>query len=50
MISYPLEAIIVKIASYGLKFEHLGKTIGELQAVFMKLKAECGMNVCGEGG
>jgi diphthine-ammonia ligase len=50
MIEYPLDAIIIKIASYGLKKEHLGKTIAELKPYFMKLKDECGMNVCGEGG
>jgi diphthine-ammonia ligase len=50
MIDYPLNAIIIKVASYGLKLQHLGKTLAELQPMFMKLKGECGMNVCGEGG
>jgi diphthine-ammonia ligase len=38
MIEYPLDAIIIKIASYGLKKEHLGRTITELKPYFMKLK------------
>ena len=50
MVDYPLDAIIIKVASYGLKIQHLGKTITELQPVFIKFKGECGMNVCGEGG
>lgn len=50
MIDYPLHAIIIKIASYGLKPQHLGKSLAELQDYFMKMKEECGMNVCGEGG
>jgi diphthine-ammonia ligase len=47
MIDYPLNAIIIKVASYGLKIEHLGKSIEQLYPFFMKLKGECGMNVCG---
>ena len=50
MIEYPLHAIIVKVASYGLKAAHLGRTITELQPHFLKMKQECEMNVCGEGG
>lgn len=50
MIDYPLNAILIKVASFGLNFQHLGKTITELKPTFMKLKEECGMNVCGEGG
>lgn len=38
MIDYPLNAIIIKVASYGLKMIHLGKTITELKPLFMKLK------------
>jgi diphthine-ammonia ligase len=50
MIEYPLTAIVIKIASYGLQVQHLGRTIAELYSYFMKMKEECGMNVCGEGG
>jgi diphthine-ammonia ligase len=45
-----MTAIVIKVASYGLKVNHLGKTIAELCPYFKKMKDECGMNVCGEGG
>lgn len=38
MIDYPLNAIIIKVASYGLMIKHLGKTLSELQPLFMKLQ------------
>ena len=50
MISYGMKAIIIKVASFGLNKTHLGKTLQELQPYFNKLKNECEMNVCGEGG
>jgi diphthamide synthase (EF-2-diphthine--ammonia ligase) len=38
MIEYPLKAIVIKIASYGLQVQHLGKDIAELYDYFMKMK------------
>jgi diphthine-ammonia ligase len=47
MINYGIEAILIKVACYGLNKTHLGKTIKDLQPYFDKLKKECEMNVCG---
>lgn len=40
-------AIIIKVASFGLGPQHLGRGIEELAPTFEKLKQICGMNVCG---
>jgi diphthine-ammonia ligase len=45
-----MDVVIVKICSMGLKDCHLGKNIQQLQPHFLKLKSQCGFNVCGEGG
>jgi diphthamide synthase (EF-2-diphthine--ammonia ligase) len=45
-----MDCIIIKVASYGLTAKHLNKTLKELEPYFLKLKGECDMNVCGEGG
>lgn len=45
-----MEAILVKVASYGLSQKHLGKTIKENYDEFMKMSKEFDLNVCGEGG
>jgi len=37
MIDYGMNAIIIKIASYGLNKNHLGKSIAELYPFFLKL-------------
>lgn len=47
MIDYGLDAILIKVACFGLKKEHLGKSIKELKPYFEKLYKECEMNVCG---
>jgi diphthine-ammonia ligase len=50
MIDCQIDARIVKICSMGLKESHLGQSIKTLQPFFAKLSAQCGFNVCGEGG
>ncbi|XP_040568599.1 diphthine--ammonia ligase [Lepeophtheirus salmonis] len=50
MISCPIEAIVVKVATLGLDESHLGKTIAELQPHLLKMADKFGINVCGEGG
>lgn len=50
MIHCQMDARIIKICSMGLLESHLGKSIETLQPLFMKLKDQCGFNVCGEGG
>lgn len=47
MIDYGMEAILIKVACYGLHKKHLGRTIAELNPHFLKLSQECEMNVCG---
>ena len=50
MIDTGMEAIVVKIASMGLKMIHLGKTIARMQNHFEKLKADFDFHTAGEGG
>jgi diphthine-ammonia ligase len=51
MISSGLQAILIKVACYGLDPEkHLGKTIEEIRPHMMQLEQQFGANVCGEGG
>ena len=45
-----LEAIVIKVASMGLKVSMLGKTIGELNPVFERLNTQMDLHICGEGG
>jgi diphthamide synthase (EF-2-diphthine--ammonia ligase) len=37
MIDYGMEAIIIKVACYGLNKTHLGKTLSQLEPHFHKL-------------
>lgn len=37
MIDYGMQAILIKVACYGLNKNHLGKTISELNPYFHKL-------------
>lgn len=50
MVRCNMEAQLVKVCSMGLKPEHLGKTIQELQPHFTSLTQKFDFNVCGEGG
>ncbi|GAW83601.1 hypothetical protein, conserved [Plasmodium gonderi] len=50
MISGGLEAIIVKIAAYGLTKEHIGKTIKEIYNYLEMMSEKYGLSICGEGG
>jgi diphthine-ammonia ligase len=51
MIDSGLEAILIKVACYGLvPAKHLGKSIREMRPFMMGLEKEFGANVCGEGG
>lgn len=50
MIDSQMDARIIKTCSMGLKEEHLGKSIVELQAKFRGFASDFGFNVCGEGG
>jgi diphthine-ammonia ligase len=51
MIDSGLEAILIKVACYGLvPSKHLGKSIREMRPFMLGLEKEFGANVCGEGG
>ncbi|KAI8896356.1 hypothetical protein BC833DRAFT_597748 [Globomyces pollinis-pini] len=50
MIEFNMEAIVVKVAAFGLSQKHLGKTIEELEPHLLDTESKFGMNVCGEGG
>ncbi|XP_040189159.1 diphthine--ammonia ligase isoform X3 [Rana temporaria] len=51
MISSGLQAILIKVAAFGLDPEkHLGKTLEEMRPYLKQLSALYGVHVCGEGG
>jgi len=50
MCQCPLEAILIKVASLGLKISHLNQTIQQLQPYFTSVHHKYGFHVCGEGG
>lgn len=50
MIDSGIEAILIKVACFGLKPEkHLGKTLAEMKPYLKELEGKYGCNVCGEG-
>ncbi|DBA02826.1 TPA: hypothetical protein N0F65_006616 [Lagenidium giganteum] len=51
MIESGMEAILVKVASFGLQpKKHLGRTLADLQDELLTLQEKYHLNVCGEGG
>ena len=50
MIDSGIEAILIRVCSYGLKEKHLGKSLGELREYLEKLHDKYDVNCCGEGG
>ena len=50
MVAAGVEAVLVKVASLGLKQSDLGRTIGELAGRFEGLHRRFGFHECGEGG
>ncbi|XP_073465984.1 diphthine--ammonia ligase isoform X1 [Aquarana catesbeiana] len=51
MISSGLQAILIKVAAFGLDpKKHLGKTLEEMRPYLKQLSAQYGVHVCGEGG
>ncbi|XP_062350386.1 diphthine--ammonia ligase isoform X3 [Cinclus cinclus] len=51
MISCNIQAIIIKVAAFGLDPDkHLGKTLGEMEPILLDLSEKYGVHVCGEGG
>ncbi|XP_074959347.1 diphthine--ammonia ligase isoform X6 [Phalacrocorax aristotelis] len=51
MISSNIQAIIIKVAAFGLDPDkHLGKTLDQMEPYLLELSAKYGVHVCGEGG
>ncbi|XP_040457731.1 diphthine--ammonia ligase isoform X1 [Falco naumanni] len=51
MISSNIQAIIIKVAAFGLDPDkHLGKTLDEMEPHLLELSEKYGVHVCGEGG
>ncbi|KIM90928.1 hypothetical protein PILCRDRAFT_811423 [Piloderma croceum F 1598] len=50
MIDAGMEAVLVKVAGIGLKPNHLGKTLAEMESTLIKLNNLYGSHICGEGG
>eukprot|EP01029_Cantina_marsupialis_P023898 TRINITY_DN6025_c0_g1_i2.p1 TRINITY_DN6025_c0_g1~~TRINITY_DN6025_c0_g1_i2.p1 ORF type:complete len:450 (+),score=168.35 TRINITY_DN6025_c0_g1_i2:506-1855(+) len=50
MIDVGMESAVIKCCSIGLNRNHLGKTLAELQHIFLRNNDRFGMHVCGEGG
>nr|XP_034966329.1 diphthine--ammonia ligase isoform X8 [Zootoca vivipara] len=51
MISSDLQAIIIKVAAFGLDPDkHLGKTLDEMEPYLLELSKKYGVHICGEGG
>ncbi|XP_010137521.1 PREDICTED: diphthine--ammonia ligase, partial [Buceros rhinoceros silvestris] len=51
MISSNIQAIIIKVAAFGLDPDkHLGKTLEQMEPYLLELSEKYGVHVCGEGG
>lgn len=50
MIACGIDAILVKIASMGLKPDHLGRSLVHMQPIVRELARTSACQVCGEGG
>lgn len=50
MVDSGMHSILIKVATMGLKMEHLGKSLVEMQPKLLSLDEEYGMHCCGEGG
>ena len=50
MVDNQIDAILIKVASYGLGKKELGKSIAELKDHLFELRQSHGIHSCGEGG
>ncbi|XP_056202621.1 diphthine--ammonia ligase isoform X1 [Falco biarmicus] len=51
MISSNIQAIIIKVAAFGLDPDkHLGKTLDQMEPHLLELSEKYGVHICGEGG
>ncbi|KAG8734393.1 hypothetical protein FRC11_002335 [Ceratobasidium sp. 423] len=50
MIAAGVEAILIKVAGIGLREQHLGKTLAQMEPTFHQLNDKFGAHICGEGG
>ena len=50
MVKNNINAVLVRVGSYGLKEQHLGKSIAELKDYLINLQRKFDCQCCGEGG
>lgn len=50
MCDWGIKVVLIKVASYGLGREHLGRELTEVSSVLARLSERYGVNACGEGG
>lgn len=50
MIDGKMNAILIKVASYGLKKQHIGKNLEQMRPLLLKMQDDYGIHCCGEGG
>jgi diphthine-ammonia ligase len=50
MLNNGIDAITIKIACFGLKHQHIGATLKDLQPLLISLNEKYGVHICGEGG
>lgn len=50
MVDGGMNAILIKVASFGLGKKHLGKSLTELKEYLLDMEEKYGNHCCGEGG
>ncbi|KAM0786054.1 hypothetical protein ACM66B_006865 [Microbotryomycetes sp. NB124-2] len=50
MVQAGMDSVLVKVAGAGLRVEHLGKSLKQMQPTLHALNAKYQLHVCGEGG
>lgn len=50
MIDGEMNSILIKVAAFGMKKEHLGKSLAEMYDHLIMMSDKFGNHCCGEGG
>ncbi|KAK4048547.1 hypothetical protein OIV83_004715 [Microbotryomycetes sp. JL201] len=50
MVNAGMDSVLVKVAGAGLRVEHLGRSLSQMQPTLHALNAKYQLHVCGEGG
>lgn len=50
MVDSGVNAVLIKVAGIGLKPQHLGLSLAQMQPILQQLNARFGSHICGEGG